>query len=226
MKLSRKTPEAEDSERPRLMIVDGGELVNEQLMQALTHAGFRIEVVANSSYVLTDTRGQRFDAIIMNGDFTEVNPLRLCLALRVQGCSSVITVIGKGPNVADELEAFRAGATERVEHTMPRDALVQRILAHIAGARIRVTGLLYPATAELPTKAGVFTMSLVPTLVTLNERPLSFTRTEERLFARLWAAQGAVVPRHELIASGWPGRKVGLPTLQVHLSQLRRKLSA
>jgi DNA-binding response OmpR family regulator len=225
VKPHRKASETADAGRLRLMIVDDGTLVNPPLTRALTQSGFRIEVVRDQNYALTDTRGQRYDAIIINSDFAEVDALWLCLALRVQGCLSVIVVLSNGPSTKDHLAAFRVGATDRVEHAMPQDALVDRILAHIDGARIKVTGLLYPVTAELPTTAGMFTMSLVPTFVTIDDRQLSFTRIEERLFARLWAGQGAVVSPEELIASGWLGRKVGLPTLQVHVSQLRRKLS-
>lgn len=225
VKPRHKPTETVEASRLRLLIVDDGRLVNPPLTRALTENGFRIEVVRDQNYALADTRGQRYDAVLINSDFTEVDALWLCVALRVQGCLSVIVVISSAPSPTDQLAAFRAGATDRLEHTVSQDALVERILAHIAGARIKVTGLLYPVTAELPTSAGVFKLSLVPTLVTIDDRQLSFTRTEERLFARLWAAQGAVVSPEELVASGWLGRKVGLPTLQVHVSQLRRKLS-
>jgi DNA-binding response OmpR family regulator len=133
-------------------------------------------------------------------------------------------IIGEAPSETDQLAAWRAGANDRVAQTMPRETLVERILAHVAGARIKVTGLLYPVTAELPTGAGMFTMSLVPTVVMLDDKPVSLTRIEERLFARLWSARGAAVPPDELIASAWLGRKVAMPTLQVHLYQLRQKL--
>jgi DNA-binding response OmpR family regulator len=219
---SKKTAEIADS-RLKLLIVDGGKLVTEELTEALA-GGFRIEIVSDSNYALRDTRGKTYDAIIINSDFAKVDALWLCTALRVQGCLSVIVIVSPGPSATDQLEAFRAGATDRLEHGMPREALVERILAHITGAKIRVTGLLYPVTAELPTQAGRFTMSLVPTLIALDGRPQSFTRTEERLFARLWAARGAVVPPDELIASGWIGRKVRAATLRVHVHELRKKL--
>jgi DNA-binding response OmpR family regulator len=207
-----------------VLIVDGGRLITEELMEALTEGGFHTNLVSNTNYALSRTRGERYDAVIINSDFAKVDALWLCQALRVQGCLSVIVVVSGGPSTTDELAAFRAGATDRVGHDVPRSALVERILAHIAGARIRVAGLLYPVTAELPTTAGRCTMSLVPTLVALDGRPLSFTRTEERLFARLWAAEGAVVSPDELIRSGWLGQKVRQPTLRVHVHELRKKL--
>jgi DNA-binding response OmpR family regulator len=221
--LTRKPNKAE-APRLKLLLVDDGTLITPPLMRALTDGGFRVELVANPEYALADTRGQRYDAVAINADFAEVNALWLCLALRVQGCPSVIMIIGEAPSETDQLAAWRAGANDRVAQTMPRETLVERILAHVAGARIKVTGLLYPVTAELPTGAGIFTMSLVPTVVMLDDKPVSLTRIEERLFARLWSARGAAVPPDELIASAWLGRKVAMPTLQVHLYQLRRKL--
>jgi DNA-binding response OmpR family regulator len=224
MKSTRKGGRAEAS-RLRLLVVDEGTLVTPSLMHALTDGGFRVELVADPDYALADTRGQRYDAVAINADSAEVNALWLSLALRVQGCPSVIMIIGEASSEADLLAAWRAGATDHVGHEMPREALVDRILAHIAGARIQVTGLVYPVTAELPTDSGLFTMSLVPTVVMLDDNPVSLTRIEERLFARLWAAKGAAVPPEELVASAWLGRKVSPATLQVHVSQLRRKLN-
>jgi DNA-binding response OmpR family regulator len=219
-----KTSEAPDPVRLRLMIVDDGSLVTPPLTRALTQAGFRIELVADPDYALSDTRGQTYDAIIINSDYADVDALWLCQALRIQGFLSVIVVLTDAPSETDQLAAWRAGANDRVGRSIPRERLVERILAQIDGARIKVTGLLYPVTAELPTSAGVITMSLVPTLVTLDKRPVTFTRIEERLLARLWSARGAVVPVSELIASAWLDRQVLPPTFQSHLYQLRRKL--
>lgn len=223
--MRKKADKTLDSGRLKLLLVDDGTLVTPPLMRALTDGGFRVELVADPEFALADARGQRYDAVAINADFADVNALWLCLALRVQGCPSVIMLVGQGPTDTDQLAAWRAGATDRVAHAMPREALVERILAHVAGAQIKVAGLVYPVTAELPTGAGVFTMSLVPTVIMLDEKPISLTRIEERLFARLWAAKGAAVPPEELVASAWLGRKVTMPTLQVHLYQLRRKLN-
>jgi len=219
-----KASESENSARFRMMVVDDGSVVKPELTGAFKDNGFTIELVAKADHALRDVRGQRYDAIVINSALAGVDALRLCLALRVQGCLSVVVVVSAAQSTTEQLEAFRAGATDHVEYAMPEGALVERILAHIAGANIKVTGLLYPIIAKLPTNAGVFTMALVPTLITIDDKPLSFTRTEERLFARLWVAQGAVVPDQELIANAWLERRVGLPTLQVHVYQLRRKL--
>lgn len=220
----QRAPEVVDLKRLRLMIVDDGALVTPPMVRALTEGGFRIEVVADQNYALTDTRGQRYDAIVINSDFAKVDAMWLCRALRVQGCLSVIVVLSDAPSETDQLAAWRAGANDRVGRAIPRDRLVERILAHIDGARIKVAGLLFPVVAELPGPSGVFTMSLLPTVVAMDGRPLALSRIEERLFARLWAAHGAIVPASELIDSAWFGRRVAPSTLQVHLSQLRRKL--
>jgi two-component system, OmpR family, response regulator len=224
MSRPRKLNETQDPGRLKLLLVDDGTLITPALMRALTNAGFRVELVANAEFALADSRGQQYDAVAINDAFNEVDALWLCLALRVQGCAGVIMIIGEAPTETEQLAAWRAGANDHVPQAMPRDALVERIAAHVSGSRIRVTGLLHPVTAELPTSAGRFRMSLVPTLVTLDEKPFALTRIEERLFARLWAARGAAVPSEELIASAWLGRRVAIATLRVHLYQLRRKL--
>lgn len=211
--------------RLRLLLVDDGRLVTPPLMQALTAGGFRVELVADPEYALADTRGQRYDAVAINADFPGINAIWLCLALRVQGCPSVIVIIGEALSESDQLAAWRAGATDRLARATPGEALVERIVARVDGARVKVTGLIYPVSAELPTRTGRFTLSLVPTVVMFEDKPISLTRIEERLFARLWSAQGAAVPSEELIASAWFERPVATTTLRVHLYQLRRKLN-
>ena len=207
-----------------MLVVDDGLLVTPPLLRALTQSGFSVQFVADSQYALTDTRGQRYDAILINSDFAGVDALWLCRALRVQGCLSVIIILAGARGKTDQLAAWRAGATDRVGKRMPRQRLVERIIAHIDGSRIKVTGLMYPVTAELPTTAGVVTMALVPTLVALDRHPIALTRLEERLFARLWAAQGAAVSASELITSIWLSRRTPIATLRVHVHQLRQKL--
>ena len=223
--MRRKADKTPDPGRFKLLLVDDGTLVTPPLMRAFADGGLRVELVADQALALDHARSQHFDAVAINADFVKVNALRLCLALRVQGYASAIVIVGQGSTHADQLAAWRAGATDRVAHALPREALVERILAHIAGARIKAAGLVYPVTAELPTGAGVLTMSLVPTVVMHDERPILLTRIEERLLARLWSAKGAAVAPEELIASAWLGGKVTMPTLQVHLYQLRRKLN-
>jgi DNA-binding response OmpR family regulator len=108
---------------------------------------------------------------------------------------------------------------------MPFEAFVQRLVAQVTGAKVRAAGLLNPVTAALPTDAGVLTLTLVPVAVMVDDRPLSLTRIEERLFGRLSSARGAAVSINELIATAWPAKHVPPATLHVHLHQLRRKLA-
>jgi DNA-binding winged helix-turn-helix (wHTH) protein len=79
-------------------------------------------------------------------------------------------------------------------------------------------------TAQIHTHAGTLSVSLVPSVVALDGRPLGLTRTEERLLARLWGARGRAVPAVELAAAVWPGDGTPIKALRVHLSKLRPKL--
>jgi len=85
-----------------------------------------------------------------------------------------------------------------------------------------------PATAsastELPTRVGSLTLTYVPVFERPNGALLSFTRTEERLLAALWAARGSTVAGAELTARVWRSQRVPQKTLSVHLSHLRKKL--
>jgi DNA-binding response OmpR family regulator len=217
-KLQRAKPS-----RFRLMVVDNGRLVA-SLGDALDDGGFRVEYATNPERALENVRGQRYEVILINGDSAKVDPLGLCVALRRQGCLSAIVIASEAASEADEVNALRAGANEQIARAIPERTFVERLLAHMAGARIRATGLLYPATADVRTRATMITMSFVPTIVKGDDRLVSFTRIEERLFARLWAAREAVVAFDELVAAAWLGRPVGQPTLQVHVHHLRRKL--
>lgn len=209
----------------KLLFVDDGSLLAPPLMAALSEHGFRIELVANPRHALADTRGKRHDAVLVNADMQEVKALSLVRALRTQGVSNVITVIKDGANAEDELAAWRAGASDCVSRALPHEALLQRLLAQVAGAKVKVPVLLHPTKASLPTDAGVLTLTIVPVAIPLDDGRLALTRIEERLFGRLWAAHGAAVPPAELIGSAWPGAKIAAGTLHVHLHQLRRKLA-
>jgi DNA-binding response OmpR family regulator len=224
MKSRRQAKEPEPS-RLKLLFVDDGSLLSPLLMQALGDADFRVEVAASPARALADTRGKRHDAVLINADLEHIDAYALSLALRGQGFARVISIIKAEVSDQDCLTAWRAGATDCVSRNMPFDAFVQRLVAQVTGAKVRAAGLLSPVTAALPTGAGVLTLTLVPVAVMVDDRPLSLTRIEERLFGRLSSARGAAVPINELIATAWPARHVPPATLHVHLHQLRRKLA-
>lgn len=80
------------------------------------------------------------------------------------------------------------------------------------------------ASTALPSRVGSLTLTYVPVFERSNGDLLSFTRTEERLLAALWAAQGSTVSCAELTARVWSRQRVPQKTLSVHLSHLRKKL--
>lgn len=80
-------------------------------------------------------------------------------------------------------------------------------------------------TAEVRTRAGKLTVSLVPSVVAFDGRRLSLTRSEERLLARLWVARGRAVPASELASLVLPHEAASVKALRVHISKLRPKLS-
>jgi len=80
------------------------------------------------------------------------------------------------------------------------------------------------ASTELPARVGSLTLTYVAVFERPNGAPLSFTRTEERLLAALWAARGSAVSGAELTARVWSSQHAPQKTLRVHLSHLRKKL--
>jgi DNA-binding winged helix-turn-helix (wHTH) protein len=78
---------------------------------------------------------------------------------------------------------------------------------------------------KLQTRAGLLTLSLVPTIVLLNGKPFTVTSVQQRLLAPLVAAGGGFVSTPDLIAAAWLHEGTSGRTVSSHLSDLRRKLA-
>lgn len=127
----------------------------------------------------------------------------------------------------DELVVSRPGGQidtlELAATLRERGCTTAVVVPVVREAREPVT--IQETTGKLETARGTLTIQLIPSVVALDGHPLSFTKTEERLLARLWGARGRAVAPLELAAAVWPGEAPSVKALRVHVSKLRPKLA-
>jgi DNA-binding response OmpR family regulator len=207
------------------MAVDDGTILAPPLLRALTDGGCRVDIMMDTAHALPAIRTQQYDAVLLNWEFTQIKASAFCRSLREHACPSTILALTRGTPHAKWVVALRAGVDDVIERSGPRHVLIERMMARIAGDRIKVRERLYPTTMKLQTREGLLILSLVPTIVLLNGKPFTIAPVQQRLLAPLVAAGGGFVSTRDLIAAAWLHEGTSGRTVSSHLSDLRRKLA-
>lgn len=145
----------------------------------------------------------------------------VCQAMRANGFLSPVIFLTAHHRLADRLAGFAAGGDDY----LPKPFHLAELAARLRAALNRAGSPPVTVTVTVTVTAGDLLLDAVRHTVSVSGTQVDLTPTEFRLLAALMAASGALVPRRELIRSGWPeGAQVHDNTLDQYLTRLRRKL--
>jgi two-component system response regulator MprA len=187
--------------------------VRSVVVRGLSGLGHDVKAVATAHEAVDQFTRAPPDLLVLDVGLPDGDGRDVCQALRAHGFSAPVLFLTAREALVDRLSGFQAGGD---------DYLVKPFA--LAELLVRVEALLRRVTPE-PQDAARLRLDPVSHTVRLGERGEALTPTEFRLLAALAARPGAVVRRHELVASGWPdGAIVHDNTLDTYLKRLRRKL--
>jgi two-component system response regulator QseB len=202
----------------RILLVEDDEMIGSGLRAELRHRGYAVDWLQDAPGALTAAITEHFDLIVLDLGLLRGDGLEVLRQLRTQGVASPVLILTARDAIASKVACLDAGADDYLTKPFDPDELAARIRALVrrksgqSGPLIEHRDLLLDPAAHKATQAGV-ELALSPRefaiLQALLERPgqvLSRSQLEERLY-------------------GW-GEEVESNTVDVHLSGLRRKLSA
>ena len=179
----------------------------------LERAGFGVEHVADGGAVLAAFRRVAPVLVVLDVMLPGRDGLDLCRALRA-GSSVPILLLTARSTEDDILRGLGLGADDYlVKPFSPRELLarIEAVLRRTAGARRLV--------------AGDLVLDLERHEVRLGGMELAVTPVELRLLAALMRRPGRVYRREELLAEAAPDGDAGPRAIDVHVTNLRRKLA-
>jgi two-component system, OmpR family, response regulator MprA len=200
-----------------VLVVDDDFAVRESLDRALRANGFDVKLAGDGLEAFARIDAEPFDAVVLDVLMPGLDGLAVCRTLRRDGHSVPILMLTAREAVADRVAGLEAGADDYLVKPFALEELLARVRALLrrtmpeAGERVlRFTDLsLDPKSME----------------VRRGDRSIELPRLQFLLLELFMINARQVLPRSLIYERVW-GYDFG-PTsnsLDVHLSQLRRKL--
>lgn len=212
----------------RILIVDDDPELRELLRGYLGGNGFAVEVAADGAAMRQRIAAAAPDLVILDLMLPGEDGLTLCRELRAAPATAALPILmltARGEEL-DRVLGLELGADDYIVKPFSFRELLARIRANL-----RRMALLSQAETATPNDErdhiGAITIDRRRHRVWRGEALVNLTQREYDLLIALRTANGAVVPRSDLLDQVWGEGWIGDPrTLDVHIRWLREKLEA
>lgn len=201
-----------------LLIIEDDIDLGQALQRALKSDGFTSEWIRRVGDVPHCFDGSQFNCILLDLGLPDGSGMQLLTRWRDAGIEVPVIVITAKATLEDRLEGLDSGADDFIVKPFATAELVSRIRA--------VVRRYARQSSELWTVSG---LEIEPRRyqARLNGVKLNLSPREFHLIMELAREPGAVVPKHLLSQRLEPlGDPVDAGTIEVHVSNLRRKIGA
>ncbi|OIK26657.1 response regulator transcription factor [Streptomyces malaysiense] len=208
--------------RARILLVEDDEPLAELLEAALRHEGYDIVTMSSGRECLSVGPDPECDLLILDVTLPDLDGFEVCGRLRRAGCELPVIFLTARDSRADLRTGFAQGCDDYLTKPFSLEELTLRIAAVLRRSRrtgsedraLRFADLVLDDRAHLVTRGG--------TEVVLSP-------TEYRVLRYLLHRSGQVLSKAQIIEAVWGhadgGRGDG-NMVEVHISQLRRKIDA
>lgn len=207
----------------RVQIVDDEKNIVEALRYNLAREGFEVLVAFDGVTGLQQARDQLPDLILLDWMLPGLDGLSICRLLCAEEATRHIPIILMTVRSAeaDVVAGLEVGADDYVTKPFGTREVIARVKTAL---RRRAT--LQPAAEEV-WSVDTLRAEWTRHRVTLDNEPLELTSKEFGLLKALADARGRVLGREKLLETVWGyehSMAIGTRTVDLHISQLRRKL--
>jgi len=200
----------------RVLVVEDDKTLAKQLAQALTEAGYAVDVAhdGEEGHFLGDT--EPYDVVVLDLGLPVLDGISVLGRWRKDGKTMPVLVLTARDRWSEKVAGIDAGADDYVTKPFRMEEVLARLRALIR----RAAG---HASAEL--ECGGLRLDTRSSRVSVDGAPVKLTAQEYRLLAYLMHHQGKVVSRGELIEHIYQqdfDRESN--TIEVFVGRLRKKL--
>ncbi|MFD1718742.1 response regulator [Georgenia deserti] len=202
----------------RLLLVEDDAALVRTLTISLEVRGFEVDAAGNGASALAAARRDPPAVAVVDLGLPDVDGIEVVRGLRSWSQLPILVLSARDAEQT-KIEALEAGADDYVTKPFGMGELLARL-----NAALRRAG---PSSSAAVVRAGELAIDLSAHRIERDGRQVHLTPTEWDLLEVLVRAQGALVPRRDLLQAVW-GPRYARETnyLRVYLAQLRRKLEA
>ncbi len=204
----------------KILLVDDDDELRESLSDQLRlHEEFLTAEAATAAEALEITKGEYFDAIILDVGLPDMDGREVCRLMRRNGVKSPIIMLTGQDTDADQILGLDAGANDYVTKPFRLNVLLARLRAQLRqheqseGAVFTIGPYTFQPAHKL--------------LVDGDEQKVRLTEKETAILKYLYRAGDKVVSRDTLLGEVWGyNASVTTHTLETHVYRLRQKIEA
>lgn len=201
-----------------VLIVEDESGISRTLESYLRRDGFATEVAATGTEALRLFRAAHPDLILLDVMLPEVDGFEILETVRRHSDVPVIMLTARGEEL-DRLHGLGLGADDYMVKPFSFREVVARVQAVLRRTH-------RSPDEERPLRVGRLQLSEAEGTVTVDGEPVALTASEFRLLAEMARAPGRLFSRAELIERALPEGDLLERSVDSHMKNLRKKLSA
>jgi DNA-binding response OmpR family regulator len=203
----------------KILIIDDDEALRHSLAEQLQlHEEFAAAEAGNAAEALETTKGQYFDAILLDVGLPDMDGRELCRVMRRGGVRAPILMLTGADGEADMILGLDSGANDYITKPFRLNVLLARLRAQLRQ---------HEASEDAVFAIGPYTFR--PSTKTLiddaKRRKVRLTEKETAILKYLYRAGEKTIGRAILLNEVW-GYNSGVTThtLETHVYRLRQKI--
>ena len=204
----------------KILLVDDDDGLRDSLSEQLRlHEEFLTFEAATAAEALETTKGEYFDAVLLDVGLPDMDGREVCRLMRRNGVKSPIIMLTGQDTDADQILGLDAGANDYVTKPFRLSVLLARLRAQLRQ---------HEQSEDAVFAIGPYTFQPAhKLLVDGDEQKVRLTEKETAILKYLYRAGDKVVSRDTLLGEVW-GYNAGVTThtLETHVYRLRQKIEA
>ncbi len=200
----------------RILVVEDDTSLNRQLKEALTEAGYAVDVAfdGEEGHFLGDT--EPYDAIILDIGLPQMDGLSVLEKWRRAGKTMPVLLLTARDRWSDKVQGIDAGADDYVAKPFHMEEVLARLRALVRRAAGLASNEIVSGSVRLDSRSGK---------VTVGGQSVKLTSHELRLLSYLMHHKGKVISRTELTEHLYDQDfDRDSNTIEVFVGRLRKKL--
>ena len=202
----------------RVLVVEDDADLRRQLSDALTHAGYAVDVAADGEdgHFLGDT--EPYDAVILDLGLPKLDGVSVLERWREDGKDFPVLILTARDRWSEKVAGFDAGADDYLTKPFYTEELLARVRALLRRASGHASAALECGDLRVDTRAA---------RATVGGKAIKLTAHEYRVLAYMMHHQGRVIPRSELVEHIYDQDfDRDSNTIEVFIGRLRKKVGS
>ena len=202
----------------RVLVVEDDPDLGRQLTEALTQAGYAVDLAPDGEegHFLGDT--EPYDAAVLDLGLPKLDGVRVLEKWRNAGKDMPVLILTARDRWSEKVAGFDAGADDYLTKPFVTEELLARLRALMRRAAGHASAALECGDLRVDTRAA---------RASVNGEPIKLTAQEYRVLSYMMHHQGRVVPRTELVEHIYDQDfDRDSNTIEVFVGRLRRKIGS